>query len=66
MLRCIYKNEVTELLHLHAGLERKLKFTALDDNIREIEQMDLQRIYFEFKRRPRQNKIDTYLTCPYE
>ena len=39
-----YQDQIAELLHLHAGLERQLKFAALDDNVREVEQMDFERI----------------------
>ena len=39
-----YEDQITKLLHLHAGLERKLQLAALDDDVGEIEQMNLKRI----------------------
>ena len=42
-LRCP-EDQVTELLHLHASLERKLQLATLDDDVGEIEQMDLKRV----------------------
>ena len=39
------QDQVTELLHLHTSLEGELEFTALDDNVGEVEQMDLERIW---------------------
>jgi hypothetical protein len=36
------QDQITEFLHLHTSLERKLQLTALDDNIGKIEQMDLK------------------------
>ena len=44
MLRT-YQDQVTELLHLHTCLERKLKLTSFDNNIWEIKKMDFQRVY---------------------
>ena len=38
------QDQITKLLHLHAGLERQLQLATLDDNVREIEQMYLERI----------------------
>ena len=38
------QNQVTEFLHLHTGLERQLQLTTLDDDVREIEQVDLKRV----------------------
>ncbi len=43
---CAYQNQVTELLHLHASLEGELKLTSFDYNIREVQQVDLKRIYY--------------------
>ena len=39
-----YQNQVTKLLHLHASLEGKLKFTTLNYNIGEVEQVHFERI----------------------
>ena len=39
-----YKDQITELLHLHASLEWELQFTALDDDVGEVEKMDFQRV----------------------
>ena len=39
-----HKDEVTELLHLHARLERQLQLGALDNNVREVEQVHLERV----------------------
>lgn len=36
-----YKDQIAELFHLHACLERQLEFTTLDDNVREVQQMHL-------------------------
>lgn len=43
--RVTYQDEITELLHLHASLERKLQLTPLDDDVGEIKQMDLEGVY---------------------
>lgn len=40
-----HQNKITEFLHLHASLERKLKLAALDNDVGEIKQMDLKGIY---------------------
>lgn len=46
--RCLYcithQDEVTELLHLERSLEGQLQFRSLNDDIREIEQVHLERI----------------------
>lgn len=39
-----YQDEITEFLHLHACLERQLQLATFDDDVREIQQMDLERI----------------------
>ena len=36
------QNQVTKFLDLETGLERKLKLGALDDNVGEVEQVDLE------------------------
>ena len=41
---CTYQDQVTELLHLHARLERQLKLATLDDDVGEIEQVNLERV----------------------
>jgi len=38
------QNQIAELLHLHTSLEGKLELTALDDDVGEVEQMDLERV----------------------
>ena len=38
------QNQVTELIHLHTGLEWQLQLTTLDDDVGEIEQMNLKRV----------------------
>jgi hypothetical protein len=39
-----HQNEIAELLHLHAGLERQLKLAAFDDDVGEVEQVHLKGI----------------------
>ena len=39
-----YQDKITELLHLHARLERQLELATLDDDVGEVEQMDLERV----------------------
>lgn len=39
-----YQDQIAELLHLHTRLERKLKFASFDDDVREIKQVNLERI----------------------
>ena len=39
-----YQNEVAKFFHLHTSLERQLELTPFDDDVREIQQMDLERI----------------------
>ena len=41
---CTYQDQVTELLHLHARLERQLQLATLDDDVGEVKQVDLKRI----------------------
>ena len=40
----MYQDQITELLHLHARLERQLKLATLDDDVGEIEQVNLERV----------------------
>ena len=54
MTVCAYQDQVTELLHLHAGLERQLQLAALDDDVREVKQVDLERIQHAL---PRNNHL---------
>ena len=44
----IYQDEVSELLHLHTGLERQLQLASLDDDIGEIKQMYFKRVEHAF------------------
>ena len=44
MRNASHQNEVTELLHLHARLERQLQLRALDNDVREVEQVHLERV----------------------
>ena len=39
-----HKDEITELLHFHARLVRQLQLGALDDDVREVEQVHLERV----------------------
>ena len=39
-----YQDQISELLHLHTCLERELEFAALDDDVREVEQVHLERV----------------------
>ena len=39
-----YQDQISELLHLHACLERQLKLTALDDDVGEVEQVHFERV----------------------
>ena len=39
-----YQDQISELLHLHTSLERKLELTTLNDNIREVEQVHFERV----------------------
>lgn len=60
------QNQVTEFLHLHARLERQLELASLNHDIREIEQMDLKRIYIQrvSEPLPRRPLVNTYPTFP--
>lgn len=62
-----HQNQVTEFLHLHARLEGELEFTPFDDNVGEVEQMNLQRIWaiVEHAVYPQTNG-NAYLACPCE
>ena len=39
-----YQDQITKLLHLHTRLERELKLATLDNDIREIKQVNLKGI----------------------
>ena len=39
------QNEVSQLLHLETGLEGQLQLTALDHNVGEIQQVNLENVY---------------------
>ena len=46
----MYQDQITELLHLHARLERQQKLATLDDDVGEIEQVNLERLQHAFPR----------------
>ena len=39
-----FQDSISKLLNLEACLERQLQFTTLDDNVREVKQMDFKRV----------------------
>ena len=45
-IKSTYQDEIAKLLHLHTRLEWKLELAALDDDVREIQQMDLKRVFW--------------------
>ena len=42
----MYQDQITELLHLHAGRGRKLWLSAFDDDVREVEEVDFERVQY--------------------